>query len=125
MRILGVGLSRDVGAGNDRSWNTVRAREVGLPLFYKGQRLLTHYQADFVCFNELIVELKALAGLTNIEDAQLLNYLKATGKEVGLLLNFGKPNLEWKRLVRSSQWSPQRPLPPNSGLEKNELDCDP
>lgn len=86
------------------------AREVDLPLFYKGKRLITHYQADFVCFDELIVELKALAKLTNIEDAQLLNYLKATDKEVGLLLNFGMPVLEWKRLVRSPSWSPRRAL---------------
>jgi GxxExxY protein len=92
------------------------AKEVSLPLFYKGQRLITHYQADFVCFDELIVELKALAKLTSIEDAQLLNYLKATGKEVGLLLNFGMPKLEWKRLVRSPEWAPQRSLSTMPGL---------
>ena len=66
---------------------------------YKGKPLDKTYQPDFVCFNEIIVEIKALAKLTGIEEAQLINYLKATGLKVGLLLNFGSKSLEHKRLV--------------------------
>ena len=46
-----------------------------------------------------VVEIKAIKQLTSIEEAQLLNYLKATGKPVGVLFNFGTPKLEWKRMV--------------------------
>ena len=66
---------------------------------YKGRLLAKTYIPDFICFDQIIVEIKAIKGLTNIEQAQLLNYLKATGKPVGLLLNFGAPKLEWKRMV--------------------------
>ncbi|MDX9979113.1 MAG: GxxExxY protein [Lentisphaeria bacterium] len=66
---------------------------------YKGRRLFKEYIPDFVCFDQLIVEIKALKQLTSVEDAQLLNYLKATGKPVGVLLNFGTPKLEWKRMA--------------------------
>jgi GxxExxY protein len=66
---------------------------------YKGRLLSKEYIPDFICYDQVIVEIKAIKGLTNIEQAQLLNYLKATGKPVGLLLNFGTPKLEWKRMV--------------------------
>jgi GxxExxY protein len=76
-------------------------REVELPVFYRGTALRTSYRADFVCFDRTVVELKALAKLGPVEEAQVLNYLKATGHEVGLLLNFGSPSLEYKRYVFS------------------------
>jgi GxxExxY protein len=74
-------------------------REVSLPVKYKNIILPTRYRADFVCFSEIIVEFKALSRLTNVEEAQLLNYLKATGLKRGLLINFGAPSLQYKRLV--------------------------
>jgi len=76
-------------------------REVELPVVYKGRQLATSYRADFVCYGQLIAELKALAKLGGVEEAQILNYLKATGHEVGLLLNFGAQSLEYKRFVFS------------------------
>ncbi len=76
-------------------------REVELPIYYKSQPLLTHYRADFICYASVIVELKAMPQLGGIEEAQILNYLKATGFERGLLLNFGSASLEYKRFARS------------------------
>jgi len=75
------------------------AREVELPVYYKGERLNCGYRADFVCYSDVIVELKALKAITGVEEAQLLNYLKATGFERGLLLNFGCARLELKRFA--------------------------
>lgn len=74
-------------------------RELKLPLTYKGQPLETKYCADFICFNSIVVELKALTRIGGTEEAQVINYLKATGHEVGLLLNFGNRSLEHRRFV--------------------------
>jgi GxxExxY protein len=74
-------------------------REVRLPVSYKGQVLATSFCADFICFDSLVVELKALAHMSGSEEAQLINYLKATRYKVGLLLNFGTRSLEHRRLV--------------------------
>jgi len=79
------------------------SREVELPVFYKGHQLDTAYRADFLCYNSVIVELKALAKLSGTEEAQVLNYLKASRQEVGLLLNFGAPSLEYKRFIFNPQ----------------------
>ena len=73
-------------------------REVEVVIRYKGQALRCTYRADFVCFDDVLVELKALAALGGAEQAQVLNYLKGTGLHLGLLLNFGSPRLEVKRL---------------------------
>jgi GxxExxY protein len=60
-----------------------------LQLSYKGHPLKKSYIADFVVFEQVIVEIKAINQLTSREEAQLLNYLKATGLAVGVLINFG------------------------------------
>lgn len=71
-----------------------------LPLFYKGRQLQKRYQADLIVVGEIVVELKAVRALAPEHDAQLLNYLHATRKKVGYLVNFGAfPKLEWKRMV--------------------------
>ncbi len=77
-------------------------READLHIRYKGGILDCHYRADFICFDEVIVELKALDRLGNPEMAQILNYLKATGLQTGLLLNFGGSRLEFQRVVMSN-----------------------
>jgi len=74
-------------------------REVELIVYYKSEPLDCKYRADFICYQDVIVELKALSALTGVEESQVLNYLKATGIQRALLINFGAPSLEYKRLV--------------------------
>ena len=68
-------------------------------IIYKGKPLNKTYQPDFVCYGEVLVEIKALSALTGGEKSQIINYLKATGLEVGLLINFGSSSLEHKRFI--------------------------
>src|SRR5947207_7808919 len=75
------------------------AAEVALPIKYKRKLLTCAYRTDFICFNNVIVETKAIAQLTNADHAQLINELKATGFHRGMLLNFGAPSLEHRRLI--------------------------
>ena len=76
-------------------------QEVILEIKYKNKKLKQSYRADFVCFDSIIVELKALNRISTVEESQVLNYLKATGLQTGLLLNFGSAKLEYKRLIWS------------------------
>jgi GxxExxY protein len=76
--------------------------EVELPVKYKGRLLNCTFRADFICFADVILELKALNELTTREEAQVLNYLKATGLSRALLLNFGSSRLHYKRFISSS-----------------------
>jgi GxxExxY protein len=72
-----------------------------LHIYYRESLLTKTYVADMVCYDTVIVELKAMEYLTSREQAQLLNYLKATGLRVGLLINFGSVGkLEWQKLVK-------------------------
>ena len=80
---------------------------------YKGRLLEKKYCADLICFGKLLVEIKAIDRLTSKEESQVLNYLKATGLQVGLLLNFGSNGkLQWKRLVMTRH-GPIDPDDPN------------
>jgi GxxExxY protein len=74
-------------------------REIAVPIYYKGDLLRTSYRVDFLCYGDVIVELKALTKLSSIEQAQILNYLKAANIETGLLLNFGTTSLQYKRFI--------------------------
>ena len=75
-------------------------REKELSIHYKDVKLDKKYYADFVCFDEIVVELKVIPRLGNIEYAQIINYMKITRHRVGMLMNFGSsPKLEWKRFV--------------------------
>jgi GxxExxY protein len=71
-------------------------REHPLAVSFRGQ-IVGQFYADILVEDKIILELKAVSALTDIHKAQLINYLKATGIEVGLLLNFGNPKLEYRR----------------------------
>jgi len=77
-------------------------REQPLVIWYRGHQLPTRYDADFVCYGSIILELKALSDLIPKHHAQTIHYLKATRFERGLLVNFGAPRLEYKRVVRTN-----------------------
>jgi GxxExxY protein len=70
-----------------------------LDIWYKDLLIPRKYTPDLIVEDCVIVEMKAVSGLTNNDEAQLLNYLKATKKRIGLLLNFGKESLEIKRKI--------------------------
>ena len=74
-------------------------REVKIPVFYCGVELPSYFIADFVCFDNIIVELKALLECSGREKAQVLNYLKATGYKKALLINFGNDRLQYERIA--------------------------
>jgi len=102
-RLLGPGFLEAV-------YQEAMAKELGLrnipfrvqceiPVFYKGDKLSTTYRADFICFDSVILELKAIRQLTVVEEAQVLNYLKASGVRTALLFNFGALSLQQRRFV--------------------------
>ena len=74
-------------------------REKHLPITYHGKILKCDFYADFVVENKVIVELKAVTEISPIFEAQIINYLKASGIKVGLLINFGVSHLQIKRLI--------------------------
>ena len=85
---------------NDR--NIPNKKDVLLPIYYGKHQLKTHYHADFVCHDSIIIELKALTEPDGTEEAQVINYLKASGYKRALLINFGRPSLQYKRLILSN-----------------------
>ena len=75
-----------------------------LNIYYKGVKLPSYYQADVVCYDKIILELKTETELLKEDEAQLVHYLKATGIKLGLLINFGnKRKLEWQRVIYSDE----------------------
>ncbi len=80
-------------------------REKTYHFTYKGKRLDKIFRPDFVCYNKVIVELKTVTDFTDEHYAQVYNYLKATGMGLGLLINFGKKSLEYKRILPNSKWN--------------------
>jgi GxxExxY protein len=75
-------------------------REKELKIFYEGVELKQRYRADFVCYDKIIVELKAVSELDDSHRAQVYNYLRATGFKLGILINFGnKEHIEYQRIV--------------------------
>jgi GxxExxY protein len=78
-------------------------KEEILKVYYKGKLLNKRYQVDFLCFDEIIIELKAVSALNVSHQSQLINYLNISKKQVGLLINFGAQKLEFQRLVNTQK----------------------
>lgn len=78
-------------------------REKLLTVVYKGKKLNKEYYADFVCYENIIVELKSVSMLSKPHKAQVLNYLNAANMEIGLLVNFGQTSLKWERITKFSK----------------------
>ena len=74
-------------------------REKMLPIYFLGQKLNKEYYADFVCYDKIILEFKAVSALTTAHEAQLMNYLKASKMKLGLLCNFAEPSFVYRRFV--------------------------
>ena len=79
-------------------------REKVFQIKYKGVELEKDFRADFVCFDKIIIELKAVSDIVDEHYAQVYNYLKASGMQLGLLINFGNISLETKRIPCSHKW---------------------
>ncbi len=89
------------------------SREPAYHVFYKDTKLASYCRPDFIGYSDIVIELKALTEITGKEEAQVLGYLKATGFQTGLLLNFGAPSLYHRRFVHASKWTPQAVLLPS------------
>lgn len=76
-------------------------RQLKLELYYDKEKLNKYYRADFVCYDNIILEIKAVSHIPDIFYAQLINYLKCTKMELGMLINFGTPSLMYKRIINS------------------------
>lgn len=109
-----IGVHRELGAGFlEAVYQAAMERELAvrgigfesqreLVIQYKGQPLDKRYVCDLLCFDSVLVELKAMDRLTGREEAQVINYLKASSLTVGVLINFGSHGkLEWRRLVKT------------------------
>ena len=77
-------------------------RHQKLNIVFNNEKLKKYFVADFVCYDKIVTELKAVSFLRQDDTRQLLNYLKATSMEVGLLVNFGEKSLVWKRLINTT-----------------------
>ncbi len=77
------------------------SREVVLPITYRAQELNTRYTVDFICYGNILLELKAISSLSPIDSSQVLNYLNASGLEKALLINFGRSQLDYQRFNNS------------------------
>ena len=99
--------------------------QVKIPVYYKGEKLNKEFIADYIGFGKIIVEFKCIPKLTKIEEAQIINYLKATGIEVGLIINFGsKGKLEWKRYVKTERYNSEEHLAKLSGYKRKNISCE-
>ncbi|MBP6610263.1 MAG: GxxExxY protein [Paludibacter sp.] len=74
-----------------------------IEIWYKTQYLTKYFIADLLCYNQIIVELKAVSNITSVHEAQIINYLKATKKELGIIINFGTDCLEYKRYLNTNK----------------------
>ena len=83
-----------------------------LTLSYRGRILMQTYEPDFICFGKIVLELKTVSGLADEHRAQVLNYLHATGFDLGLLANFGHyPQLEYQRVAKTRSTNTRTDFP--------------
>jgi len=80
-------------------------REKEITIDYKGSILSKTFRADFICFNKIILELKAVSNFTDEHYAQIYSYLKAGKMDLGILMNFGRISLDYERIPASQKWS--------------------
>jgi GxxExxY protein len=92
-------VSREAPTIEPRKGGIPFVREARLPVRYRDRVLPVFYTVDFICYGEILVELKALHAIGPVEMAQLINYLRIARRSRGLVLNFGAPSLEHKRIV--------------------------
>jgi len=76
--------------------------QVKLKVFYEGEQLKKYYIADFICYDKIILEIKSINQVPVVFYAQIKNYLTATKKELGMLINFGQSSLTYKRIINSN-----------------------
>lgn len=81
-------------------------RQKKLPVFFNDVKLKKYFVADFVCYNEIIVEIKTMPFITQQSKNQVVNYLKSTNSSLGLLINFGSSSLTWKRFINTPSRNP-------------------
>ena len=102
-RTLGAGFLEEVyEEALEREFQNLKIpfkRQVKLDLYYGNQKLTKQYRADFICYDEIIVEIKAVSLIPTAFYAQLQNYLKCTNIELGMLINFGTSSLTYKRMI--------------------------
>ena len=79
-------------------------REKELLIDYKGKTLSKTFRADFICYDKIILELKAVKEFSDEHYAQVYNYLRANGLDLGILMNFGTASLEYERVPASKKW---------------------
>src|SRR5204863_8626381 len=84
-------------------------REARLPVHYRDRLLPLFYTVDFICYDEVLVELKALRAIGPVEEAQLINYLRVARRSRGLILNFGATSLQHRRRVLNLTNDPTDP----------------
>ena len=83
-------------------------KQVKLELYYDNQKMNKTYRADFICYDKIILEIKAVSNMPTAFYAQLRNYLRCTEMKLGILINFGQPSLQYKRILNSKS-SPNSP----------------
>jgi GxxExxY protein len=106
-KVLGAGflelLYKDALALEFAARDIPFKRELPCRVSYKGHALRGEYRMDFVCYDEVVLEVKARSMTGPADHAQVLNYLASSNLKIGLMLNFGAPRLEHKRFIRSTE----------------------
>ena len=80
-------------------------REATIDVYYKGLRLNKIYRADFICYDKIIVEIKALEEISSLHRSQVYNYLKASDLQLGIIYNFGNTSLQHLRIPCSNKFT--------------------